>query len=347
MGVELRNDSRFHAIERMIEPAARAARLADQANGGNGVPFVDWPGVLDAAADLRASGRDLRLLVIVARALANESGPHGLATGLSLLERTLREYWDALHPVLREGAEPAIRRVNALRQIESADEGILCDLEFNPLFRVEILGVVTGGDLAAAALNTAAFLTTLPTGLSAAEQGGLVSQHDARVKRVAAACKALAAEHGEEMAALRAGLAAARAALEALEAALAERLGKPASFPVLSGALGRMAQTIGATEAAKAGEGMKDRAGTDGPGPAQAGPVTLPDRLESRAEVERCLDLIIAFYEAREPASPLPHLARRMRRMVPMNFLQLIEEVAPGGVKDFRALAGVIDEKSK
>jgi type VI secretion system protein ImpA len=40
-GAELRNDARFHAIERLVEPANRAARLANIAAGGVGTVAVD------------------------------------------------------------------------------------------------------------------------------------------------------------------------------------------------------------------------------------------------------------------------------------------------------------------
>jgi type VI secretion system protein ImpA len=56
--------------------------------------------------------------------------------------------------------------------------------------------------------------------------------------------------------------------------------------------------------------------------------------------------MIIAFYERTEPSSPIPHIARRLRKMVPMNFVQLMEEIAPSGMKEFRNIAGT-DEKSK
>jgi type VI secretion system protein ImpA len=69
--------------------------------------------------------------------------------------------------------------------------------------------------------------------------------------------------------------------------------------------------------------------------------------LASRSDVERCLDLIIDFYERVEPSSPIPHLAQRMRKMVPMNFLQLMEEIAPGGIKEFRGIAGIPDKNEK
>ena len=58
-----------------------------------------------------------------------------------------------------------------------------------------------------------------------------------------------------------------------------------------------------------------------------------------------CLDRIIEFYDRTEPASPVPFLARRMRRMVPMDFLKLMEDLAPSGLKEFRLLAGLSDDK--
>ena len=72
----------------------------------------------------------------------------------------------------------------------------------------------------------------------------------------------------------------------------------------------------------------------------------IPGSVNSRRDVERCLDMIIDFYERTEPSSPIPHLARRMRKMVPMNFLQLMEEIAPSGMKEFKNVAGVDDKKS-
>jgi type VI secretion system protein ImpA len=78
-----------------------------------------------------------------------------------------------------------------------------------------------------------------------------------------------------------------------------------------------------------------------------AAPTANPGQINSRRDVEKVLDLVIDFYERTEPSSPIPHLARRMRKMVPMNFLQLMEEIAPSGLKEFKNTAGVFDDKNK
>ncbi len=73
--------------------------------------------------------------------------------------------------------------------------------------------------------------------------------------------------------------------------------------------------------------------------------VGLPDKINSREEVVKCLDLVVAFYDRTEPSSPIPHLARRVRKMVHMDFVELMEDLAPSGLKEFRLLAGMPEGK--
>lgn len=360
-GVELRNDVRFHAIERQLGPASREARLKAVEGGGTGAVDLDWGAIVDDARDLAGSGRDLRLLVIVARAMTNESGFDGLAEGLSLLSRTVTDYWDTVHPGLRESPsrrEAAMRRINALYQIENTDEGLLGDLEFNTVMNLRGLGIITGGDLAAAALNRNSFLAEAPKGLGEKEMAPLLAKHDARVNRVMGACRAMAAERPEDLEALLAGVSTAQAAVAELEAALHPHVYENeigVRFAELSQFLTRISQPLIAAKGIAPVEGVSAVAEEALEQPTAAAPVltkqtngtAVPGQIGSRRDVERCLDLIIDFYERTEPSSPIPHLAQRMRKMVPMNFLQLMEEVAPGGIKEFRGLAGMPDEKAK
>lgn len=358
-GSDLRNDPRFHALERLLEPASRAARQADIASGGSGEVAIDWHGVLAEAQALAASGRDLRLLVTAVRAIAGDEGLAGLAEGLALLVGTVELHWDNLHPALREGPnrrEAALRRINALHQLENTDNGLLCDLGYMTILNPRGIGPIRGGDLAVAGLNRTAVLAEAADGLGTKEQAELLAAHEAQAKRVQVALKATAAERPEELAGLRAAATAARDRLAALESALDGRVaddGVGVRFGALAKFLDRVAKTLAGGGPVPA-EGVApvqpvtpDMTTAAAASATIADTVGVPTQITSRAEVERCLDLIIDFYERTEPSSPIPHLARRMRKMVPMNFLQLMEEIAPSGMKEFRNVAGVYDEKQK
>ncbi|MDI3337728.1 type VI secretion system protein TssA [Defluviimonas aestuarii] len=360
-GVELRNDARFHAIERLLEPASRRYRLEDLTSGGTGAVTLDWDGLIADAEELAATGRDLRLLVIVARAAANEAGFAGLAAGLTLLAETVEKNWDHLHPALRDGGtkrEAATRRINALYQIENDENGVLGDLQFNIVMTPRGIGPVSGADLAAGMVNRNTVLNEAPSGLGDKERATLVAEHEVRVARVRTACRATAAERPEELQALANDVAAARDALTALETALNAQVadnGVGVGFKSLATFLYRVATTVAAaqedddnaTEETEMTPAPAEQATVGAPQTAPTPQAAMPDQINSRRDVERALDQIIAFYERTEPSSPIPHLAKRMRKMVPMNFVELMEEIAPSGMKEFRNVAGVFDEKSK
>jgi type VI secretion system protein ImpA len=364
-GIELRNEARFHALERMLEPATRQRRR--EADGTIRVsPDVNWQEVLTVATDLAGTGRDLRLLVIVARALASMEGFPGLVRGLELLTQSVDGFWDTIHPELRDRTDPseaALRRINALKQLENDDDGLLGDLQMGAVLTPRGIGPIQGEDLAGASLSDFEALNEAPSGLSEAEKAKVREAHVARVNRVTAACRALAAEEPERAAELLEAVTAADAARRALEAAFTQKAGFANGMGLQLAGLGTFLsrvktalERLAVSDASAAAPEAQDAAGPAGPAAAPAAPsspgssaaqaASLPGKISSRAEVEKALDMIIAFYEATEPSSPLPHFAKRLRKMVRMDFVQLMEEIAPSGLKEFRNLAGT-DEKSK
>ena len=152
----MRNDPRFHDLERLAEPQIKVVH--DERNKPSSqidVP-VDWTAVLSKAEELHSSGRDLRLLVIVTRALANEDALAGLAQGLTLIAQTLDVYWETLHPTLRPNGSPqeaALRRINALLDLQNGQAGLLAELRQMTFFAPRPIGPITGRDLEQAALD--------------------------------------------------------------------------------------------------------------------------------------------------------------------------------------------------
>ncbi len=356
-GVELRHDLRFHDLARLTEPAAREFRANEDGTLGDAAPDVDWHRIIGDGEELADNGRDLRLLVLMSRARYNVDGFAGLGEALGFLAQTVTQYWDSLHPALRERDDPqvaALPRLNALRQLENDANGLLGDIRFGVVLNPRGIGPVTGDDLVAASLSDFEMLTRAASGLSQGEKDALVSAHGQRSNRVKAATRGMAAEDGEGMTALIDGITACEAGLTALGAAVTGAgnfgdgpgLQMPELMEIL--ALGRktLEAAVGAT-VADAPVATDTPAAVPATAAAQATAPSPPGAINSRADVETSLDRIIAFYERTEPGSPMPHLARRMRRMVAMDFLELMEEIAPSGLKEFRNVAGVDDSKKK
>ncbi|SDE43602.1 ImpA family type VI secretion system protein [Ruegeria marina] len=363
-GIELRNEPAFHAIERLLQPAARSERLNPDGSVNESASQVDWQDVWDQVIELAGQGRDLRLSVIATRAAANLDGFGGLAQGFDMLAETIRQHWDALHPALRDRDDlkaAALPRLNALRQLENDDNGLLGDLKFNIVLNPRGIGPVTGRELSEGLLSDFDVLNRAASGLSQAEKDAIVAAHGARRNRVTAAVRALAAEDAERAAELVADLSAALAGISAISAALGEKANGAGdlgfALPELADFLERSKAAINAGIAHAAGNDVApvQEAGAEpapaptstGGAPAPRATSGVPGSISSRADVEKSLDAIIGFYERTEPSSPIPHLARRLRRMVAMDFVQLMEEVAPSGLKEFRMVAGMEEPKKK
>ncbi|TPK19695.1 type VI secretion system protein TssA [Mesorhizobium sp. B2-5-9] len=366
-GVDLRNDPAFHELERLTEAQIKVVH-----EGGNKASqstiSVDWATVLQKAEELQSRGRDLRLLVIVTRALANEERLAGLAQGLNLIARTFDQYWDTMHPALRTAATPreaALRRINALLDLQNGQDGLLANLRQTVFFSPRAIGPISGRDLEQAALDERVMLQEAASGLGTGERAALTSAHNQMLNRVRTGCAAQADQDADAIMTLLSDARAAISALEAVDAALNVRIdGNGAAVPELKKFLQRLLTTLEWNTSASAvtngaakpaaqpsqptstptrnGHGAETMASVANLAETSIG---LPERLNSRDEVVKCLDLVVAFYDRTEPSSPIPHLARRVRRMVHMDFVELMEDLAPSGLKEFRLLAGVPDPK--
>ncbi|MEI9430426.1 type VI secretion system protein TssA [Mesorhizobium sp. Cs1299R1N3] len=365
-GADLRNDPAFHELERLTEAQIKVVH-----DGGNKASqstiSVDWAAILQKAEELRSRGRDLRLLVIVARALANEERLAGLAQGLTLIAKTFDQYWDTMHPALRTSATPrdaALRRINALLDLQNSQEGLLANLRQTVFFSPRAIGPISGRDLEQAALDERVMLQEAASGLGTTERAALTAAHNQMLNRVRTGCAAQIDQAADAITTVLSDARAAITALEAVDTALNARIdGNGAAVPDLKKFLQRLLTTLEWNSSAAVANGTAKPAMQPSQ-PASTPPrnghgaetmasaadtlqvsTGLPDRINSRDEVVKCLDLVVEFYDRTEPSSPIPHLARRVRRMVHMDFVELMEDLAPSGLKEFRLLAGVSDPK--
>jgi type VI secretion system protein ImpA len=271
-----------------------------------------------------------------------------------------------VHPALRQGvppAEAALRRLSALSQLDDNEEGVMRDLKRKVIVTAGSFGTARGTELAKGALDARTILSKEP-GLSAGEQAIRTKQHEEFLGRLYSICADWADKNRPAIIALIDDVQTARAALDQLDSAIDAHVpNRTPIAPDLKRFLQRVVTTLERHGSPKAMANGAKAPQTSAPQQAPSvAPVALngagavhetlavqaaafPDRLTSRDDVVKCLDLIVGFYDRTEPSSPIPHLARRVRRMVHMDFVELMEDLAPSGLKEFRLLAGAPEGK--
>ncbi len=285
-----------------------------------------WPAVLEQSQALLARSKDLRLAILLTRALLHVQGFPGIADGMALIRCLLQDCWDGVHPGLDpEDGDPTMR-LNALAALDSFDS-VLGDVRASL-----VLDSRQHGRLSVRDIEVALGRLDPLQGETRLSQSELDALLDAALR--------LAPElAGQTLAALR--------DLDALLACLRARVGILA-LPDFSN-LKAMLQLVAAALDRGAGSRPPGRRGNSVDGIAPAGssgisrdtPVAdIPGAIDCREDVMRWLAILCQYLEKNEPTNPVQILLRRAQRMMTMNFLQLMQDMAPEGLEQAEKVVG-------
>ncbi len=310
----------------------------------------DWRQVEAVCVDLFERTRDLRVAVYLARAETVLEGLPGLTGALELIRTLVSRFWAEVHPQLDpdDDNDPMVR-MNALAAL--ADPvGLLRDLR-DVRFVSSALGTCNIRD-AEAVIGAQHGGSADAAPISPAQLTGLVRAH-------AAAGGANEAQRAFE-------------ATRALAAALIEQVGAHQTIDV--DPLLRRLRLLSMFYAEATGEGKPggttddaDRAGGDGASRAAAdtddadrsdaddeaedvadgGKGRGGGRIRTRDDVVRELDRICLWLERHDPANPAPLLIRRAQRLVTMNFLDILRDLAPESLSSIEKIAGLTPSESE
>jgi type VI secretion system protein ImpA len=323
-GPNLEYDAAYLELERLAQGKAET-QVGDHISPAEP---PDWKAVRSACLKLLERTRDLRVATTLAQAQLAQDGVAGFSPALDLIERLVRERWPDVHPQLDadDDNDPAIR-VNALLALVDGAT-VLRAFRAAPLASSRALGRVCLRDIEVA------------HGEADAAEG----QEAPTTASIDAVFLDVPIED------LQRDATALRSALEALhsiEATLTAHVG--AARAVDFGPLARLvrrASDFTAERAARRGgaAAAADGAGETGAGVAAAasGAPPRPGEIAGRADVIRLIDQICDYYQRHEPASPVPLMLLRARRLAMMNFLEIIEELAPDGLAQVRQVGGIV-----
>lgn len=322
-GPDLEYDPDFLALE------AAATPKAERAMGSSVIAAepADWPRVETLARGLCARAHDLRVAVHLCAARVSGAGLPGWAEGLALVHGLLDRHWDSVHPQLdAEDDNDPTARVNAVLAL--ADPGtVLGLLRAAPFVQSPRLGRFSLRDLRIAS-GAVAFS-------GEGEAPTLVA--------IEACCKDCPEDQ------LASSAQAAEQALHsarAMDALLTERLGTqaPDLKPLLTD-LAELHRFLQPQWVARSGvqpdaepehEAVQMQAGEGDGAPA----AVVTGRIAGPADVLRRIDELCDYYARYEPSSPVPILLRRAQRLVGKDFLELLEDLAPGGIDDLKRVSG-------
>ena len=68
--------------------------------------------------------------------------------------------------------------------------------------------------------------------------------------------------------------------------------------------------------------------------------------IETREDVLAALSAVCEYYHQREPSSPIPFLLQRARRLVNMDFLQIMSDLAPDAMAQMKNITGAAEKTS-
>jgi type VI secretion system protein ImpA len=329
-GENLEYDQDFLALDRAASPKAERA-IGDSVKAAE---EPDWEKVSSMAEALLQRSKDLRIATHLATAWMRMDGMQGWADGLGLIHALLENFWDGVHPQLdAEDDNDPTARVNAVAPI-SDTQSVLGYFRTTPFVQSPRLGRFSLRDLQIAQ-------GTLKISTSDEDGGELPTMTD-----IEACCLDCPEEQlVNNGAALNEAFDHARA----IDSIFSEQIG--AAGPDLKALIGyihelkkfvdsQLARRMPQNGADSESEGAE--AGDASASPTQAAPA-VAGRIQNSQDVLRRLDELCEYYARNEPSSPIPLLLERAKRLVDKSFLDLLNDLAPGGISELQVVSGRTD----
>lgn len=298
----------------------------------------NWRAVKTAAVSLLGRTKDVRVALHFCRAQLGLEGLPGFVRGLELFYRLISDFWPTLHPQFDPDDGDSTARVNAIAGL--ADR----DLVLRPLRNTVVLSIPHFGDVTVRHILTAG-----------ASDGGDGADE---ARSALTDCNLAECDRAELLAAATAAGAAAEW-IKRIENYTVDQVGGNWAVNldpvldllddvrrVLDGNLSRRSEALPVTTGVPAqpptpGACSPSASGPSALGPSAGGPTgPVPRVVSSRDDVIRMIDAICAYYAEAEPASPVPHLLRRAKRLVGQDFLDLLRDLVPDGVAQFETVSG-------
>ncbi len=310
-GPDLAYDGERGLIEQAFESSVSIDTNGDVIESSD----MDWREIIRLIDGQSSRTKDIWLAVYLCRAGARSGQLDVIVTGAQYLAGLFEQYWDTVHPQLEEYGFQG--RKGPCESLTRRSE-FLAPLDRTALLQHPRLGSFTGADFERFRAN------------AEGEDGyGLF--------------RGALEDTAEE------DLTAIVGKLEALEEAFRRADGiltanadgdtganfQP-TYDLLAGQMKRAVLSFTSSPAAASDASDDSYAETGGEAAGGGGGPRVGGRVETREDVIKALDAIADYYRRREPGSPVAVALQRAREWVNLDFLALLEDIAPGALDEAR-----------
>ena len=306
------DDLAYDAERGVIEQAFDSSASIDTSGETSSAAEIDWRPIIGMIEQQSARTKDVWLAVYLCRAGAKSGQLALVETGALYLAGLLERYWETVHPQLEEYGFQG--RKGPCESLGARGE-FLGPLERTPLLEHPRLGRFSGADF-----------VRFRAGAEAVEGYGMFRA-------------ALAETPDETLTEIVGRLDVIAGAIRRADAVLTANADGDtgANFQPTYDLIAQMKQAVGSFTSAPAEADAAPEAGAEGGvetgAPSGAGP-RIAGRVESREDVVKALDAITDYYRRREPTSPVPAALLRVREWVNLDFLALLEDIAPNSLDE-------------
>jgi len=352
-GENLETDSDFATLE------LEAKGTAERQIGDLKVPAKepDWKKVCDLALALLERSRDIQVVMHLTYALVHIDGFIGLDNGLTLIRELLQKHWDDVYPRNDPEDDYPVQRMNTLCTLNDYKK-ILGPLSEIPLTNSK-LGNFSWNQIetsknrvdALSHMTQEAYEQSL--NLKRESEKDIPDTLEEAKKKASDQLATIdAAFKDAKLEILKYQQKTVKHAVEQAEGIIAIASDKAGSenTPDISRlvALLKSIQTL-LDEKIKLNEALaleQNTSGTDDLAPA-AGLVTAGDAtiksngIHTREEVVSAIDVISKYFERYEPSSPVPFLLQRAKKLLSMNFMEILQDLTPDAVSQAENICGV------
>tara|TARA_B110000196_G_C21116858_1_gene651002 strand:- start:804 stop:1835 length:1032 start_codon:yes stop_codon:yes gene_type:complete len=288
---------------------------------------VDWRDMLARCEDLASQTKDVRVYVFLAQAALQLKNFSGLSAAVQLIKLTLENYWTETYPILDDAKDETPWRIMTLNELSG-------DVIINLLSNTRIIESKQAGNFTLRDIRLAKGEIQLVEGSEETiPEIGLVEAAFQECDQ------AILLDSLNNIKQIEDDLTALQDQLSSSECSHArydwDKL--VSNIKYISALYAQYVNTVSELED---DSDSKDEAEA-GSGEGEVKVMVKSTGINNRTDVLDALGKICEYYSRYEPSSPVPILVERTKKLVTMDFMSIMKELSPEGVKQVELIAGV------